>query len=375
MKRIYFILLVFLTGCSALTPLQKSKFISVNHLIEVGNYQEARDVIENMINDEETQKWPRTWYTRGLLAQTAPAKEDLYPDRHFVALESYEKARTLDDKGRLDKQLAPKYVLLANDFKKMGEKSYKSQKYDDALQCFEQALKIYESPVLSVPVDTHLIYNAALAAHEAENHEKAIQYLSTLEDYNYSTNATHLLFSTHLENGDTLSAEKVLAAGIKKYEDNESLVLLLTDLHFQNGNILAAHNVLDTAATHDPANHVYPFTKGLIYQKNDEFHAAIEAYQQALALAPEELMIHTNIATCYYNIGVEIEESARQITSNSKVLEEKERSAAAFRSSVAWLDKAWEQDPDDQTVIRKLYELYKVLNVGDKAKSIEQQIH
>lgn len=358
-----------------MTPLQKSKFISVNHLIEVGNYKEARDVIEEMINNEETQQWPRTWYTRGMLAQTAPAKADLYPDRHYVALESYEKARLLDNKGRLDKQLVPKYVLLANDFKKMGEKSYKSRKYDEALRAFEQALMIYESAVLSMPVDTHLIYNAALSAYEAKNHDQAVKHLSRLEEYSYSTNVTHLLFSTYMESADTTSAGKVLEAGIRKYEENESLVLLLTDHHFQTDNAEQALAVLDTAAGMDPANHVFPFTKGLIYQKTDQYQQAIESYQQALALAPEELMIHTNIATCYYNIGVEIEENARKITSNSQVLQEKERSAEAFRSSVTWLDKVWEQDPDDQTVIRRLYELYKVLNVGEKVKSMEQMIH
>lgn len=375
MKRIYFLFLVVLTGCSTLTPLQKSRFISVNHLIETGNYIEARDVIEDMVNDEESQQWPRTWYTRGVLAQTAPAKQKLYPDRYFVAFESYEKARSLDQNGRLDRQLAPRYILLANEFKKMGEKSYKDQKYKDALQAFELAIEINQNEILSMPVDTHLVYNAALAAYEADNHKKAIRYLSQVEDYNYSTNATHLLFSTYLESGDTLSAEKLMAAGIKKYEDNENLVLLLADLHFQTKNIQAALNVLDTAALSDSSNHIFPFTKGLIYQKTDQFPEAIEAYQQALALAPEELMIHTNIATCYFNIGVEIEEHARQITSNSKVLEQKKQSAEAFRSSLTWLDKVWEQEPDDQMVLRRLYELYKVLDVGDKVKSMEQMIH
>ncbi len=375
MKRIYFLFLIVLAGCSTLTPLQKSRFITVNHLIETGHYKEARDVIEDMVNDEETQQWPRTWYTRGMLAQTAPAKQKLYPDRYFVAFESYEKARSLDQNERLNKQLAPKYILLANEFKKMGEKSYKSKQYADALKAFELALKINQSNLLSMPVDTHLVYNAALAAYEADDHDKAILYLAQIEDYNYSTNATHLLFSTYLESGDTLSAEKVLAAGINKYEDNESLVLLLVDLHFQTKNIQAALSVLDTATLSDPSNHVYLFTKGLIYQKTDQYPEAIEAYEQALALAPEELMIHTNIATCYFNIGVEIEEDARQIASNSMVVEQKKRSAEAFRSSLTWLDKVWEQEPDDQTVLRRLYELYKVLEVDERVKSMEQMIH
>src|SRR6056297_3075346 len=150
MKRslILFILFtIFYISSSA----QKSKVIAVFQLIETGKYGEAKDAIEDAINEESTEQWARTWYARGVLCQNAyeegikkndKKKTELYPDQLKVAFDSYEKARTLDKKGRYEEQLEPKYVLLANDFQKLGEKRFKNRKYEEALQAFEHALLV-----------------------------------------------------------------------------------------------------------------------------------------------------------------------------------------------------------------------------------------
>jgi hypothetical protein len=86
-------------------------------------------------------------------------------------------------------------------------------------------------------------------------------------------------------------------------------------------------------------------------------------------------MIYVNIATCYYNIGVDIEESARTLTLNRLVQQEKSRSAEAFENAVIWLDKAYDQEPEDEVVIQKLFQLYKSLRINDKMEIIEEQIN
>ncbi|MBW6478179.1 MAG: tetratricopeptide repeat protein [Bacteroidales bacterium] len=383
-RLIFLIFTIIFSGCSSLTPLQRGKFIAVFHLIETSEFEEAKNIIEEMIEDEQSAEWARTWYARGLLAQTAwtegkknndKKKFELYPDQLFVAIESYEKARELDTKGRFDRQLAPRYVLLANEFQKMGEQHFKEQKYDKAFRAFEQALLITESPILAVKTEKDLIYNTALAAYESNKMEKAIKYLSKLNEKSYSTNVSHLLFTAYLEKGDTLSAEKTLAEGIEKYDDNKDLTLLLTDLLYDMGDTEKAHETLNKASEANPEEYIYPFTKGLIYQKEKQYSKAIEYYKKAVELAPEELMTYVNIATSYYNMGVEIEENTRLINSSRRVYEERERSEAAFESAASWLNKAWEKKPDDQTVIIRLYELYKSLGINDKVIIMQGHIN
>ena len=375
MKRLVLFILVF-WGFSLVSQAQRSKVISVFQLIETSRFDEAKKAIEEAITDKKTMEWPRTWYARGLLCQVANDKKkpNLYPDQLYVAFDSYEKALSLDTRGRMDGKIAPSYTRLANDFQKLGEKHYNSRKYKDALKAFEHALYINQSPVMSVLIDTNLVYNTALAAYESKEWDKAIDYLSQLHEGNYSTNATHLLFAAYIEKRDTVSAERVLVEGIDRYNDDEDLVLLLVDLLYKTNNAERAVTKLDSVFSRNPSRYIFPYTKGLVYQKTGKYQNAIDAYDDAIKLTQDEFNIYTNLGTCYYNIGVEIEENARTITNNSAFLEEKTKAAAAFESAVSCLEKAHEKNPKDQKVIAKLYQLYKVLGITDKIKNMEKLI-
>jgi tetratricopeptide (TPR) repeat protein len=373
--RLIFLIIIFF-GCSLISHAQRSKVISVFQLIETAKYDEAKKAIEEAITDEKTMEWPKTWYARGLLCQTAYEKKktELYPDQLFVAFDSYEKALSLDSRGRIEAQVAPRYTLLANEFQKVGERSFSSRKYKDALSAFEKALQINRSPILSVQLDTSLVYNTALAAYEAKEWEKATGYLSILHKDNYSPNVSHLLYTVYLEQRDTLSAKRVLMEGINNHKKNEELVLLLVDLLFQTDDSERAIIILDSVSSANPSKYIFPYTKGLVYQKTSKYREAIIAYEEAVNLAPDEIKIYANIGTCYYNIGVEIDENARAIAHNRTFLEEKAKSVAAFESAVEWLEKAFEKEPKNQQIISKLYQLYNALLITDKTESLKNQI-
>lgn len=382
MKRI-FLLAFILSGCAVLSPLQKGRFITISNLIETGKYQEAKEVIEGMTSDENNARWPKTWYMKGNLCQTAyldgVAKNDkklqeIYPDQLSLAFESYEKALSLDERGKVERDIAPKYVILANLFQKIGEAQFKTQRYNESLKAFETALKITKSTFLSIDTDQNLVYNTALAAYESKNWDKAIGYLNSLHQNKYSVNATQLLYEANLEKGDTLSAKNVLIDGIKMHNENEDLVLLLVDLLYKQNDAEGAIQALDRIIALKPLNYTFHYTKGLIYQKMGQNEKAIESYNEALKHAPDELMLYVNIATSYYNTGVAIEEKTITLTNNRLVQEEKTKSAAAFEKAILWLDKIYGKEIKDQGLTLRIYELYKALRVTDKAKAIENQI-
>ena len=378
------LILIVLLGSFITSFGQKSKVIAVFQLIESSKYKDAKAAIEDAIEEESTKHWYRTWYARGLLAQQAyrdgikkndKNKYELYPDQLYVAYESYEKALKLDTKGRINDQLEPHYVLLANDFQNQGEKKYKNNKFKEALRAFETALSINQNPILSVKLDSNLVYNTALAAVESGEWETAIDYLKMLNENKYSPNIPHLLYSVYIEKEDTSSAERVLYEGMKKYEDNQQLILQLIDLLNNKNEIEAAVSILDSASMADTSNYIYPYTKGLVYQKNHQYEDAIESYKEALSRDPgnEEVILH--IGTSYYNIGVDIEQRARGIRNNKLFIQEKEKSRKALQSSVKWFERALEKRPEDQELITKLYQLYKYLGITDKLKSLEAQMN
>jgi len=376
-----FILVLFCF--SGLAEAQKIKVISVFQLIENGKFEEAKKAIEEAITEEKTMHWSRTWYARGLLCQKAyqagikdkdRKKYELYPEQLYVAYDSYEKALSLETRGRIEDQVAPMFIILANDFQKIGENHYQSKKYEEALRAFEHALSIIRNPVLIARADTNLIYNTALAAYDCKAWDKAIEYLKFLHQAKYSSNVSQLLSDSYLQKGDTLSAENALIEGIDRYKDNEDLVLLLVDLLYQRNDFGRIVAILDTASMRDPTGYIFPYTKGLVFQKKEKFDQAIDAYQKAISLAPGDLNIYMNLSTCYYNSGVGIDEKARSITNNRIFREEKAKSEAAFGSAVSWLEKAYEKDPANPAVRMKLYQLYKALRLEDKLRKMENQI-
>ncbi len=117
----------------------------------------------------------------------------------------------------------------------------------------------------------------------------------------------------------------------------------------------------------------YPYTEGLVRQKNQQYRKAIEAYNKALDLAPDEVKIYISIATCYYNIGVDFQEKARTISNNRAFHAERAKAEDAFRSAVSWYEKANAKSPDNAMVSDKLYQLYKLLNMHDKKVSLQEQ--
>lgn len=358
--------------------------MAVYHLIEAKNYEEAKEVVEDMIKDDETSQWARTWHARGVLYQTAyqegirqndKKKYELYPNQLYVAFSSYETARRLDNGRRMNRQLAPRYAQLANEFQKKGERHFNNENYREAFRAFEQAIRINESQVLSLTPDNDLVYNTALAAYESNLKDKALEYLNQLDTSNYAPNVSHLLFTIHIENDDIEAAELALMEGIGKYEDNEVLVMLLVELLYEKDNIDAAIAMLDNAASQNPEESSFLYTKGLIYQKTEQYNKAIEAYKQAVKLAPDDLIIYLNLATCYYNLGVGIEEKAISLESNRRVMEQRTKSAAAFTSAGQWLDKAWAKNPDDPAQLLKMYQLYRALGSNDKARGVQRRFN
>jgi tetratricopeptide (TPR) repeat protein len=379
-----FALTVFLiSGCSVMQPLQKRKIFGVFHLIETAKYNEAKILVEELVEDKDASLWPNTWYARGVLSQNAYREgirrndrklTELYPNQLYVTLESFNRAQQLDRRGRMIRQLAPRYVLLANDLQTAGERHFRARQFDEALRAFESALEISQRPVLGLKADTNLIYNAGLAAYESRNWDKAMRHFRRLHQMRHSANVTHLLFKSHLQLGDTVAAQNVLNEGINRFDHDSDLVLLLSDLHLRSRDTTRAMEVLDRAIAAKPDNARFHHSLGLIKQKSGLFAEAIEAYNEAVRLAPGELMSHVNIAMSYYNIGVKIEENSRTIMNSLLVQQEKAKADEAFATALNWLDQAYAKNPADQEVLRNMHRLYVAMKVSDKARVLERRI-
>lgn len=354
---VLFTLSLFLGGCSIITTFQKSKFITVNQLITTHKYNEAKGIIDDLVSGERSSKWPETWYYKGFLSRAAHQEgarrndrslQELYPDQLFVAYESFEKARKLSKGRRFDRKIRPQLARLVNDLQRVGTASFNQRNFSSAQRNFELALKLNESKLLSVPLDTNLLHNAAISAFESRNLDSAITHLTRLDNMRHSVNVSHLLFSSFLSKGDSLEARRVLERNIGIFPDSERLVLLLADFHLARNNPAIAIQTIDSAiARQDSASFNLLNAKGLVYKNSSQYERATELFEELTVRFPDQVSPFASIATCFYNMGVGIDERARYITNINQFQAEREKSISNYRRALQWIEKALVKNPGD----------------------------
>ncbi len=381
MKRI---LIIGIMACLApVVAGQKSRVLAVMQMIDAGKYTEARETIELAVRHEKTSKWPRTYYTKGLLCQTAyeagfakgdVKKTNLYPDQLYVAYDAYEKALELDVRERIYPAVTQKYYALSNDFRKLGEKHYKLKEYNEALRAFEHALLVSKHRLIEAKTDTNLVYNTAMAAYKSEHWDKAIGYLTGLHEDAYSPNTTLLLHKAYMHTGDTLQAGKTLMEGLTLYHYEETVVMYLVNLLVTSGRYDRAIQIMDDAIRTHPDNYHFLWSRGLIYRRMGDMDKALESLQAAVELAPDQPKIYYHIGVCYYNLGVELREESLHIRDNDVYRIFRDRSMEQFHEAVKWLEHAYALDPSSEKTISKLSQLYYILQMKDKQQDMKRRM-
>lgn len=365
-------------------PAQKSRVMAVKQMIDTEKYEEAKEAIELAVWNDKTSRWARTYYTKGLLCQTAyeagVKKNDskltkLYDDQLFVAYESYEKALELDARERLHTVIRQKYYLLSNDFRSLGEKLFTKGEYKEALRAFEQALQIGESELISAKRDTNLIFNAAMAAYESKNWETARMYLSQLHKEAYSTAASLLLSMAALNAGDTLRSEEVLLEGMELYQYDDSLVMYMVNQLVLTERPQKAIELLDSAIQVRSDNHMFYWALGLVYRRMENYDKAITSFLKADELSPDNPTLYYHIGVCYYNMGIDLRETALDIVEKEKYREIREQYLGQFKQAVYWLERSYKLDPQNEETITILYQLYYQLQMKEKQETFQRLIN
>jgi tetratricopeptide (TPR) repeat protein len=378
MKRILSIFL--LLGLVISASGQKSRVLAVFQMIDQEKYSEAKETIELAVWNDKTSRWPRTYYAKGLLCQTAyeegyeahdTKRTGLYPDQLYVAYKSYERALALDVRKRLHTGISQKYYYLSNDFRRLGEDHFGKKEYEKALRAFEHALLVNQNDLIKAKVDTNLIYNTAMAAYESENWEKAIETLTGLHESAHAPATSLLLYQALLENGDSVRAEDVLLEGINLYNYEDQVVVYLINLFVRTGRMDLAIKIIDDAIDYNPDNHRFLWSRGLILRRMGKFEEAIESFKAALEIAPDESKIYYHIGVIYYNMGIDLREASLEITDSDEYQEVRDQSRKQFLIAVQWLEQAYEMDPFDEETISRLYQLYYQLQMKEKEKSMQ----
>ncbi len=382
MKKITILLALIVFTVSA-TFAQKSKVSSANKLKEEGKLDEALETIKEAIdpNNEKAEKtidWPETWEARGDIYQaigksTNPDFKKLSDDPLTTALESYKKALELDTKGKIANGIKLKLIMLTNDLSTQAAEAFKDGNYDKALSSFEQILDIQNMNVIKADdpnaVDTVIVFNAGIAAYNAGNYDKAIQYYSEAAKYGYNGARIYPLISNaYMAKKDTVSALNILKEGYEKYPGDqtvlEGMIQVYIDLKMTN----EAMEYLQKAIDKEPNTARYLFAQGRLYEDMGEEDKAIATYDKCLTIDPESFNALYNLGAIYYNKGVEQFNIARDVppSQNEKYEVEMKKADDWFNKSLPYMEKCLALQPDDQGTMESLKNLYYRLQKMDK---------
>ncbi|MBT3382727.1 MAG: tetratricopeptide repeat protein [Prolixibacteraceae bacterium] len=368
---------------------QKGKVVSALNFKEAGKLEQAFKTIQTTIdkNNEKSAKsinWPRTWEVRGEIYQAVFHSKDekikaLSTDPLTEALNSYKRALELDTKNKFSKSVKIKLTLLNNDFQDQAVEAYNLENYSKALVSFEQILEINNLPLFKtdnlMSIDTAIIYNAGMMALKTDDSDKAVRYFREAARHGYNGATTYLWLSRAYEQKkDTINASESLKQGFEKYPENNELLSNMIQLYLNMDRKEEAMHFLELAISREPDKAVYYLAMGNLLDKNHDNENAIISYEKAIELDTDLFMGYFNLGVIYYNEGVQLFESAKNIPSDDsasyeKVIKEVDK---YWEKSLPFMEKCYELNPEDAATVESIKSLYYRLNQMDKYNAIQK---
>lgn len=370
---------------------QKGKVTSAQNLKDTGKLDKALETIESTIDPsnpkaEKSIPWPKTWEVRGEIYQAIFASQDanikaLSDDPLTVALESYKKALELDEKNKFGKSIKIKLTLLTNDLTNQAVEAFQNEDYKKALASFEQILDVQSIDIIKADnpnaVDTVILFNTGLAAYNAEDYKKAVQYYGEAAKYGYNGARTYsLIANSYQQMGDTLGALESLQTGFEKYPEDNGVLTSLIQIYLDMDKTEDAMKYLTMAIEQDPKNATYYFAQGTLYEKLGDEENAIATYNKAIEVDATFFNAYYNLGALYYNKGVQQVEVANAVPANdnAKYQEELKKADVWFEKALPYMEKCNEINPDDIMTLESLKNLYYRMKEMDKYNAVLEKL-
>jgi tetratricopeptide (TPR) repeat protein len=382
-------LLIFVFAFSAVFA-QKNKVTSAQNLKNTGKLDQALKTINEAVdtsNDKAVKSytWPKAWETRGEIFQAIFQSSDenvkkLVNDPLAESFKSYKEAIKLDAKGSFEKSIKIKLTLLTNDFLNQASEAFNNDDYSLAMKSFETILEINELPLIKMDnpdlIDTVIIFNAGLAAYNAQDYDNATKYFYEAAKYGYDGGRTYTLIASAYQlkgtASDTLKALDVLKEGFEKYPEDNGVLTSMIQIYLDLDRTEDAMKYLELAIAQDPNNATFYYAQATLYDKIENEENAIKMYEKSLSIDPKYFNSNYNLGVLYYNKGVKQIEVANAIPPNESARydEEIKKADIWWEKALPYMEKCKESNPEDVMTLESLKNLYYRLKDMDKYNAI-----
>jgi len=378
MKKITFLLLAVIISAAA--SAQKGKITAAETFIKEGAFDKAKAAIEEAIVNPKSMGLAKTYYVKGQLCQAAYDSGDpkfmaLYPDILMEAYNNYEKALQIDPKMKNKVISDNAYALLGNSLLNDAITKFNERDFKGAMQSFERNVMISASDMYVGLVDTLVIFNAGLAAYNAELYNEAIAHFRTCTLSGTEDTKPYIFISdSYLKMKDTISAEAVLMEGYKAYPDTLDIILQATQFYLDANNSTKAFEFVHKAMEKDPGNHILYLVEGSLFMKLEDYPKAIEALKASLARKPDQFESNYNIGLCYVSIANTMLNEANLIADNREYEIAKDKSFAEMKKALPFFLEAEKANPTSLATLEFLREIYLKLKMMPEFEAYKAKV-
>lgn len=392
MKKVV-LLASFIVGISMNSFAQKGSVAAAEYELtaEKPNLEKAKEKIDEAVVNEKSFDYPRTYIVKckvySALYKESKKKDEANPKSALLdeALAAIQKAEELDEKGNekgkgigkykdeIGKELTMLRIEVLND----GVGAYNKKDYKAATNGFMNVLAVdsMDSYIAlqeneTATVDTAVMFNAAISAYYAEEHDLAVDLLKKVAELGYSEDTPYLmLYTEYRDQKDTVNMVETLKVGFIKYPENNVFINDLVIYYINTGKMEEGMEYINKALEMDPTNTGFWFAKGTFLDKQGEKDEAIKCYDRVLESATTDEDIYNanyNIGVIYYNQAVDKYEKANAIEEYSKYKAAVAEANEAMKVALPYFEKCYSIKPKDRSSLTNLSSVYYRLSKDSK---------
>jgi tetratricopeptide (TPR) repeat protein len=300
----------------------------------------------------------------------------IHPDPLPNALDAFKEALRFDEKGKLKKKV---HDELEN-MKRMAEAdaihAFVKNEYDKALGKFELIMEASKTEAYENYIDSVIIYNAALAAKNAGNHELAAKYFEQSAEIGYGGSDTYyLLKNEYMSLEDSTKALEALQRGYQLYPDTSLIIFELVNYYLSIGDEDEGMRFLTLAQEKESGNPSIYFAKGTLFERMGEKEKAMEAYKESLEVDPEFFNSWFNIGALHFNNAVEMFDIANTKEDLAEYNAAKAAADEELKKAIEPLEKAYQLNPDEQDTLETLKTIYYRLQMTDELERVQELLN
>ena len=378
MKKITILLMAVLI--SGVASAQMGKVNAAETFIREGAFDKAKVSIEEAIANPKSAATAKTYYVKGKLCQAAfdsgdPKFMSLYPDILMEAYNNYEKAVQMDPKMKNTVIKDNIYAMLGNSFLNDAINKFNEKDYEGAMKSFERNVMVSASDMYVGVVDTLVIFNAGLAAYNAELYPQAIEYFRICTATGTEDTKPYIFISdSYMKMQDTLKAEEVLLEGVRAYPDTLDILLQATQFYLDTDNSEKAFESLHRAMEKDPENYILYLVEGSLHMKMNNYPEAIKSLNASLGKNKEQFESNYNIGLCYVQIANDMLNEANMIADNKEYEIAKNKALDEMKKAVPYFLEAERVNPTSLPTLEFLREIYLKLKMMPEFEAYKKKV-